>query len=127
MNTKYLNTDLDLKSYQEITLLGKYFDKHADLIRCENDDGVWWAVVEDSHSNRNALPTDNINNLLDVIQNLEPDLKAILDTCHVKDFNIGIETGNIHGFNLGIDHATLKRIVDLNFTISFTTYPNCDE
>lgn len=126
MNTHYLNTDLDLISDEDISQLGAYFDKHADLIRCEKENGVWRAVVEAAGSGTSELPDADILGLISVVKKMDPSLKSQLDTCHVRDFNIGVETGNTRGFNIPINNSTLSKIAVLGFTLSFTTYPSGD-
>lgn len=127
MNTHYLNTDLDLKSNEDISELGTYFDRCADLIHCEKEEeDVWSVIVDAAGSGTSELPEADILDLISIIEKMDPSLKSLLEACHVKDFNIGIETGDTHGFNIPVNHSTLNKIAILGFTLSLTTYPMSD-
>ena len=125
METKYLNTDLDVVSQQDLSALAKYFDAHANLLCCEQcEDGKWLMIVEaegsgleDSNANR------DIGELLNAIEQMDDQLREIWLACEKREFNIGIDTGTTWAYGVSVTSDNLRRMNVLNISLGFTTYP----
>jgi hypothetical protein len=82
----YRNTDLDLRSAEDLTPLAEAFKSYGmwqnHLI--QEEDGNWFAIFEAGCCG--AEPDQTITMLLDVIEALAPEYQAIWSRCTVKEW-----------------------------------------
>lgn len=121
----YLNTDLDLRSAEDLTPLATLFTSYGmwqnHLI--QEADGNWFAIFEIGCGG--AEPNQTIIRLLDVIEGLPPEYKAIWDGCTVKEFNIGYECGTKpYPLVQGVSREVVARMAALGASFCITLYPD---
>lgn len=122
---RYLNTDLDLCSSEDLTPLATLFTLcglwQNHLI--QEEDGNWFAIFEAGCCG--ADPEQTITMLLDVIEALVPEYKAMWSRCTVKEFNIGYQCGTEpRPFTQGVSSEVVTRMAAVNASLRITLYPD---
>lgn len=126
METKYLNTDLDLKSNENLQALvddlgNKTFVLHHGIIYDSNH-----AAFELSRD-IGLTPEEAVNGFCELIENLSPQAKKIWDGCFKRILDVGIEAGDMpRPFMLEISSPTLNRISALGISLMVSVYPKSD-
>lgn len=120
---RYLNTDLDLRSEEDLTPLATLFTScglwQNHLI--QEEDGNWFAIFEAGCCG--AEPEQTITMLLDVIEALAPEYKAIWSRCTVKEFNLGYQCGTEpRPFTQGVSSEVVARMAAVNASLRITLY-----
>ena len=120
---RYLNTDLDLRSAEDLTplaeALGRAGVRSMD-VNCS--DRTWWAMLETTECREN--PDATISYMLDAIENMPPDATSIWQNCSSREFNIGYDCGDTPwGFTNAISNHTLMRIANAGASLGITIYP----
>jgi hypothetical protein len=129
----YCNTDLDLKSANDLTALAAEFDaKGLEVLHVTlGDDGLWHSIIEADEPWENPAsrePERSIAQMLDVVESLDHALAMIWSRCTLREFNIGYDCGDEPwAFNQGLSHGLLSRIVTAGASIRVTLYPDRDE
>ncbi len=88
--------------------------KEVDLYKTFDDaeDEVGWADVF-------------INEFCEIVENLSSPSKEIWNKCHLKELDLGYQTGNTQKtFKTRIQPNTIKRCAELGASIMFTVYPH---
>jgi hypothetical protein len=121
---KYLNTDLDLISKDDLTPLGKAFE--ADGACCLHvtygQDKLWYATFEADAISREA--ESSIKVLIAIIESLDRSSKRLWRSCMIREFNIGYDCGSEPwGFNQKLSHELLQRIARNRASLRITLYP----
>jgi hypothetical protein len=121
---EYLNTDLELRSAENLLPLADalkaagFFSLHIG----QHDDGTWAATLETEESF--TEPEASITRMLDALDLLLPEHKAVWSRCAVKEFDIGYVCGSEPwAFNQSLSNAALARITALNASLRWTLYP----
>ncbi len=88
----------------------------------QHDDGTWSAAFE---TDENFMePEACITRMLDALDLLLPEHKAVWSRCGVKEFDIGYDCGSRPwAFNQSLSSAVLARIAALNASLRWTLYP----
>jgi hypothetical protein len=121
----YLNTDLDLQSAIDLTILEHAF-KAAGILslhvtHCE--DGLWRATFETDE--QFSEPEPNIGAMLTVVESWETPLRSVWNGCTFKEFNIGYDCGaEPWAFNQGLSAEVLKRVAEAGASLRVTLYPD---
>lgn len=121
----YINTDLDLRSIEDLTGLATVLESRAlsPLHMAQDEDGSWFALFETN--DHFAEPEQTIAKMLDVIEALAPAQKAIWSRCTLKEFHIGYACGDdAEAFTQGLSSEVVGRIAAANASLRFTLYPN---
>ena len=120
----YVNTDLDLKSTDDLAPLvagftaAGVFALHVTL----GDDGVWFAVLETER--QYDEPGANIAAILGVIEALPDELRLAWAGCTLREFNIGYDCGtHPWGFTQALSPGVLRRVATLDASVRITIYP----
>jgi hypothetical protein len=121
----YVNTDLELKSTDDLALLvaaftaAKLFALHVTL----GDDGVWFAVLETE--TQYDEPGANIAAMLAVIEALPDEARLAWAGCVLREFNIGYDCGTQpRGFTQALSSDLLRRVATLAASVRITIYPD---
>ncbi|MEZ4617438.1 MAG: hypothetical protein R2867_18270 [Caldilineaceae bacterium] len=122
---RYLNTDLDLRSAEDLTPLAEVLKSYGlwqnHLI--QEEDGNWFAIFEAGCGG--AEPEQTITMLLDVIEALAPEYQAIWSRCMVKEFNLGYQCGTEpRPFTQGVSSEVVTRMAAVNASLRITLYPD---
>jgi len=123
VKTRYITTDLDIFSNQDLSELAAFFQERTYILHCgwRNED-LFHLCLEPKTDAGSRLDKD-LDNLLGAVELLPDRLKVLWLSAAEVDFNIGIETGDCHGHNLKVAARYLLRVAKLNGTLSVTTYP----
>ena len=120
----YVNTDLDLKSAEDLAPLvaafqaANVFALHVTL----GAGGVWHAVLETEI--QYDEPEANIAAIVGAVERLPDALRSVWARCTVREFNIGYDCGaHPWGFNQALSPELLRRISALDASIRITLYP----
>ncbi|QDT67004.1 hypothetical protein [Calycomorphotria hydatis] len=136
---EYLNTNLDLRSTDDLTALTQHFEQSGvDCLHvCQGSDGLWYATLETiDHETENRdrggnyqEPEPNIAAFLNTIESLPKELYRVWQGCELREFNIGYDCGNEPwSFNQGLSNTLLSRIANVGVSLRWTLYPErCSE
>jgi hypothetical protein len=122
---QYLNTDLDLTSSEDLTSLASALESRGvfPLHVTHGEDGLWYSTFETVESF--TEPDGNIAALLDVIESLVPDLRAVWSRCRRREFNIGFDCGDEPwAFNQALPSELLGRMAAVGASLRWTLYPD---
>ena len=126
---KYLNTDLDIESTDNLSALVPAFEENCVVLHAgEMQDGRWMIRVEADRSGEPedaiANPERDIDTLLSVLNNFDAQSKKMLLHADLFDFNIGWESGKElppSSFRLSV--TVLGKIAEIGATLTTTIYP----
>ena len=125
---RYLNTDLDLTSGDDLTELAAAFEGAGvsplyDVTHGE--DGLWYATFEtDEHYDQ---PEPNIAAMVTVAESLQEPLRSVWKRCTRREFNIGYDCGDEPwAFNNGLSSELLGRMAAVGASLRITVYPDRD-
>ena len=122
-NTTYLNTDLDLISADDLTLLAEAFASAGvtPLHVTRAEDGLWYARFETDP--QFGEPETNIAAMLGVLDTLPPPLRAVWDGCTRREFNVGYDAGlEPWSFSHTLSAALLGRMAASGASFGLTLY-----
>jgi hypothetical protein len=123
VRTRYLNTDLDLVSGDDLTPLAAAFAKKKwSVLHCEQHaDHLWRAGFEvpgGQSKLEKAIPA-----MLKVIETLPSPLKSLWASCLKRDFNIGFDGGyEPRAAEYALASALLSRIAAVGASVTITIY-----
>ena len=122
----YLNTDLDLISPDDPTVLTAALKKGGVLPLASptrGDDQQWYAVFETDE--RYSEPEPNIAAMLAVVETLDPPLRSAWEGCSQREFNIGYDCGREPwAFNQRLSVSLLGRMASAGASLRVTIYPD---
>ncbi len=121
---RYLNTDLDVISTDDLTALAAAFEMEGTIaLHCERgEDGIWCARFEVDQDLGEPEPA--IAAILAVIESFEESLRAVWSGCKSREFNIGYDCGSKPwAFNQGLSCQLLGRIAAAGASLRITLYP----
>jgi hypothetical protein len=127
---EYLNTDLDLVSSEDLTALAAVFEAAGICpLHVTHSEARWCACFETRESwlpePRAAGPEPNIARMLTVVESLAGPLRALWDSCSVREFNIGYDCGlEPWAFNQGLSAELLGRMAAVGGSLRVTLYPD---
>lgn len=121
----YLNTDLDLTSDDDLTILANALAARGVLPihLAQEPDGSWLAIfeTEDQH----GQPEANIAVMLDAIETLPEPLRPVWFGCTRRELNIGYECGeDPWDFSHALSASLLERISAIDAALRITLYPH---
>lgn len=122
--TKYLNTDLDLTSADDLTPLAEALRAGGVFaLHVTHRDGKWRARFEtEEHFTE---PEPNIAAVLAVVESLPDHLLAVWDGCTHRGFNIGYDCGDRPSvFMHGLPVTVLERMAKAGTELWLTLYPS---
>jgi hypothetical protein len=125
--TRYLNTDLDLTSADDLTALAAAFEVRGfALMRpvTQLNDGQWFCGFSMGGMWYDE-PEPNIAAMLTVIEALDPPLRSAWLACSLRMFDIGYNCGQEpFGFNQGLSTEILGRMAAAGASLRVTLYPD---
>ena len=121
----YLNTDLDLTSTEDLTVLAAALEAEGipPLHVTHDADGLWHATFETD--TQFAEPAPNIATMLAIVESLAESLRSVWDGCTLREFNIGYDCGaEPWAFNQGLPVELLSRMAAAGASLRLTLYPD---
>lgn len=130
MNSRYLNTDLDIESVEDLSPLIKILKRKCDLLHGGKDDaGLWRVTIEARNSGfvggEGHDQVADINEILKVIESLSDEIQKLLLGAQKFEFNIGWQSSEkrpVGAFSLPTE--LLGRVAGIGATIAVTIYPS---
>ncbi|QDT56191.1 hypothetical protein Pan44_42430 [Caulifigura coniformis] len=91
--TQYLNTDLDLRSSEDLKPLTSALEARGvpPLHVTQAENGLWYSILETAV--QFSAPEPNIAAMVEGIESLDRTATSIWDSCTQRDFNIGYDCG----------------------------------
>src|SRR5262245_17489416 len=127
---RYLNTDLDLSSKEDLRPLARVFQRNdMYALNVGLAKGKFWRAHFEANG-MSQTPNGHIAAMLKVIESLKPKARGIWDRCETREFNLGYDSGfrPIRGrFSNLIPTRTLLRMANLGLSIRITIYPPDEE
>ena len=121
---RYLNTDLDLISAENLSSLAAQFEAAGmfTLYVGPHNEGLWSARFD--IDTRHHEPQSTIGAMVDVIESLGEQHRSTWFSCTMREFNIGYDCGDEPGaFTQGLPSELLGRIAALRASLGITLYP----
>lgn len=121
---RYLNTDLDLVSADELTPLAAHFESRGAfaLHVSRRDDGLWHASFELDAQHDEPEPA--VAAMLAIAESLEEPLRSIWTSCSRREFDIGYDCGDAPwGFQQRLSSGLLARMAAVGASLGITLYP----
>ncbi len=129
MQTRYINTDLDLAAHIDLRpLLTALAAAGVEALHgaVRGDDDAWHAVLETAI--HYPEPETTIAAMLTAIEALAPAERSTWNACHQRDFNLGYDCGTAPwAFAAGLSNGLLARIAAVGATVQWTLYPYREE
>lgn len=126
IETRYITTDLDLKSECAFDLLhGELSSRCLVLHYGQGDDGYYYARYEadDDCESSGDIPEREILLILDALESLSDDAKLELANCSLREFNMGFDCGDSWGHVHAVPHNVLASVANSGCSIAVTLYP----
>ena len=119
---RYLNTDLDLVSGLDPSMLASELEEQGLAVHVHpGDDGLFYVLCEDRNDSE---PEPNIRRLMDAVDELSVDSRRIWAQCSKREFNVGYDCGDEPwSFNQGLSNDIIRRIADCGASFRITLYP----
>lgn len=130
MNSRYLNTDLDIESLEDLSPLIKVLKRKCDLLHGEKDEeGLWRVSIEARNSgfvgSEGHDPEADISEILKVIESLRDEIQKLLLGAKKFEFNIGWQSSEERPVGvLSLSKELLGRVSDIGATMTVTIYPS---
>jgi len=130
INSRYLNTDLDLVSVSPFNTLNRELNLTCDVLHyMQGTDGLWYSTVEASHKettpDRDAA-TD-ILAMIAGIHSLSSTARSEFDACSMRNFNIGFDCGDTWAYGHHVTPDVVRAIADVECSLGVTLYPMRNE
>jgi hypothetical protein len=125
---RYLNTDLELESPDELTGLAAVLQSRGLFaLHVERGEyGLWRAAFETAQQHTTAQP--NIEALLTVIESLDGAGRSAWTACTTRELDIGYDCGvEPWAFQDAIASELLARIARVGASLRITIYPEGDQ
>jgi len=121
----YLNTDLDLRSTDDLTELAAVFKSHRiyPLHVSKGEDGLWHATFE--VLDQCTEPEPNIAEMVTAVESFTEPHLSMWRGCTLREFNIGYDCGaEPWAFNQGLSCELLGRMAAIGASLRLTIYPD---
>ena len=126
IESRYLNTDFDLKSESAFdTLRAELAERCLELHYQGGEDGHHHASYESKHdyeSSETGAEFD-ILRIVEVLKSLSDQAKSELQSCYLREFNIGFDCGDTWGFGHSVPQEVIAEAADLGCSLAVTLYP----
>ncbi len=123
MNIKYLNTDLEIESQQDVSRIVEEFGDDVTVlfqgIVRSNYHFASFEVPGSFHE-----PDEVMNQFCLLVENLPVDARLLWDNCVSRIFDIGYESGDSpEAYRSELRPSTVQRVASIGASIFITIYP----
>ena len=123
---RYLNTDLDIESENDLTPIIEAFGEDVIVMHHGERHGLNIASFEISSYYRSANET--IEYFCDLVENLSENERKIWNSCCSRTLDIGYECGSCNqSYHSEIRPDTIKRVADIGARLVVTIYSSSQE
>src|SRR4030095_11240351 len=115
MEVKYLNTDLEIESKQDLSKIVEEFGEDVFVLHHEEMRGYKHASFEIAGSSSGGNgPDEVINYFCSLVEGLPGDVREIWDRCCSRVLDIGYESGTSSpSFRSEIRASTIRRVSEI--------------
>jgi hypothetical protein len=122
MEIRYLNTDFELESHQDLTPIAKDFGE--DVFNLHNGEARGHFLATFETNEQNHSPDAAILLFCRLIEALPKKQRTLYDKCFTKTFDIGYEGGSKHQrYTDEIRPETLQKLSNVGASLRITVYP----
>ena len=119
---RYLNTDLLIKSEEDLTPLINDLGEEVFVLHNEKIEDHFYAYLE--ISDNNSEPNEDIEKFCDLIESLKQKHREIWNNAIYRIFDIGYESGDSsENYSTDLRSETVSRIGNCEASIRVTIYP----
>ena len=128
MDTRYLNTDLEIESKSDLSRIVQEFGDDVIVLHHGDRREYHHASFEIDSGATNAGADEIINVFCDLVANFPKEVRDIWEGCCSRVFDVGYETGSPpQNFRSEIRAPTIQRVAALGASIVITIYSFSDE
>ena len=125
MDVRYLNTDLEIESKNDLTKIVQDFGEDVVVLYCGEMRSYQHASFEISANTAGADET--INHLCALVEGLGKEAREIWESCCSKVIDVGYESGTSpQNFRSEIRASTIQRVAAIGASIVITIYSLSD-
>lgn len=126
IDTDYANTDFDLKSKQPFDTLNRELDQLCCVLHyAQDEDGYWYSTVESAQDDESAIRNaeTDILAILAAINALSTAAVAELNSCCVREFNIGFRCWDTWAYVHTLPASVVQAVANADCSLAVTLYP----
>jgi hypothetical protein len=128
MDTRYLNTDLEIESKSDLSAIVQEFGDDVIVLYHGERRGYQHASFEIESGATSAGADEIINTFCELVENLSKEVREIWEGCCSRVFDIGYEGGSSpQNFRSEIRASTIQRVAAIGGSIVITIYSLSDE
>ena len=128
MDTRYLNTDLEIESKSDLSAIVQEFGGDVIVLHHGETRGYQLASFEIESGATSAGADAIINTFCDLVENFSKEAREIWDGCCSRVFDVGYEGGSSpHSFRSEIRASTIQRVAAIGASIVITIYSLSDQ
>ena len=121
MHVKYLNTDLEIESKEDLSRIVQEFGEDVSVLYCGEIRGYQHASFEIPANTAGADET--INQFCELVEQLPKEAREIWEGCCSRIIDIGYESGTSpRNFRSEIRASTIQRVAAIGASIVITIY-----
>ncbi len=125
-DVRYLNTDLLIKSREDLTPIVKSFGEDVFVLSNDKTGEFYYSYFEISGSH--AAANEDIEYFCSLIEGLDEKERKIWDNSFYKIFDLGYESGDTtQSYSTDVKPETISRIAKCGASIRITIYPLAPE
>lgn len=122
MEVEYLNTDLEIQSSEDLSIIVEEFGKDVHVLFNGQTQKHNMACFEADYPFLGA--DEAVSHLCLLIENLSPDARKIWDNCVSRIFDLGYQSGDsANCFRTELRTSTVSRVAAIGASIVITVYP----
>jgi hypothetical protein len=124
MEVRYLNTDLEIESKDNLSKIVEEFGEDVLLLHHGEVRDYQHASFEISGSTGSTSADDIINSFCALVEALSEEVREVWDGCCSRVLDIGYESGtSSQNFHSEIRAGTIERVAKIGASIVITIYP----
>ncbi|HEU0291098.1 MAG TPA: hypothetical protein VFR47_00075 [Anaerolineales bacterium] len=122
MEIRYINTDLEIESKEDLTPIIEAFGENAFVLHHGPIEGLNHASFELSDDD-SSDPDGVVNRYCDLVEKLPTTARKIWDSCATRIIDIGVESGSSpHNYRFEVQHRTISRVSGIGASLVVTVY-----
>ena len=127
MDTRYLNTDLEIESKSDLSRIVHEFGDDVIVLHHGERRGYQHASFEIDSGGTNAGADEIINAFCVLVDNFPKEVREIWEGCCSRVFDVGYESGSpSQNFRSEIRAPTIERVAAIGASIVITIYSFSD-
>lgn len=126
MNVRYLNTDLEIESKNDLSKIVQEFGEDVIVLHCGEARGYQLASFEIPGTTASADET--INYFCALVEELTKEAREVWEGCCSRVMDVGYESGTSpHNLRSEIRASTIQRVAAIGASIVITIYSLSDD